>query len=132
MRAVVYAYSPFLVFSQVNSSPALSRDNDLDYEIKDALILDTLALVDPPTVDWRQLRTILQRRLTEKVRGRRDPTKQKRELNSDLNKILGGVRPRLYGEDPARSGKYQRIAPSKEWDQIQKVGCVDISATCAT
>jgi hypothetical protein len=49
---------PWLI--EVNSSPSLARDNPLDYEIKDALLRDVLAVVDAPAVDRTALKDVLQ------------------------------------------------------------------------
>ncbi len=57
---------PWLI--EVNSSPSLARDNPLDYEIKDALLKDVLAVVDVPAVDRTALKDVLQRRLTDRKR----------------------------------------------------------------
>jgi hypothetical protein len=57
---------PWLI--EVNSSPSLARDNPLDYEIKDALLRDVLAVVDAPAVDRSALSDVLQRRLSDRKR----------------------------------------------------------------
>ena len=49
---------PWLI--EVNSSPSLARDNPLDYEIKDALLRDVLAVVDAPAIDRTALKDVLQ------------------------------------------------------------------------
>ena len=35
--------------------------------------------------------------------------------------VLRGQAPRSYGEEPAETGNYQRIAPSPEWDDINRL-----------
>jgi hypothetical protein len=42
-------------------------------------------------------------------------------LNQDLNAVLGGKVPREYGVMPAATGAFERIAPSKTYDEIQRL-----------
>jgi hypothetical protein len=59
---------PWLI--EVNSSPSLSRENALDYEIKDRMVHDTLLLATPPAFDRDLLSELLKKRLSERPKSR--------------------------------------------------------------
>ena len=42
-------------------------------------------------------------------------------LNQDLNAVLGGKMPREYGVMPETMGAFDRIAPSKTFDEIKRL-----------
>lgn len=98
---------------EVNASPSLARENNLDIRVKNAMIRDTIALIDPIPFDRNALSRILKRRLQEinklakpSLNLRSDPN-----LEKDLNDILGQARPRLYGELPASMGEFEGLCP---------------------
>lgn len=101
---------PWLI--EVNASPSLARENSVDHQIKNALIRDTIALVDPPAFDRAAAVRIFKRRATEfarngvKAYARNDP-----ELQKDLDAILLSP-PRPYGQDPRQMGLYEKLAPN--------------------
>ena len=50
---------------EVNASPSMARDTALDVRVKDAMIRDTVLLLDPAPYDREALLRVLQRRLSE-------------------------------------------------------------------
>jgi tubulin polyglutamylase TTLL5 len=107
---------PWLI--EVNSSPSLSRENELDFEIKDKMIRDTLLLASPPAFDRDLLSELLKKRMGERSKSRWNVDK---DLPAKLSEVLRGQAPRSYGEEPAEMGNYQRIAPSPEWEEINRL-----------
>ena len=55
---------------EVNSSPRPSRENALDYEIKNRMVQDTLLLASPPAFDRDLLSELLKKRLGERPKSR--------------------------------------------------------------
>jgi tubulin polyglutamylase TTLL5 len=113
-------FRPWLI--EVNSSPSMARENELDYQVKDALIYDTLRLVKPLHFDRCKLSEVLARRFhdaeMDKKRSHANTRHPKeaeaiatRQLNEDLTEILRGQVPRAFGELPEHMGSYTRIAP---------------------
>ncbi|KAJ0402221.1 hypothetical protein ATCC90586_002202 [Pythium insidiosum] len=113
---------PWLI--EINSSPSMARENALDFQVKDALMLDTLRLVRPLRFDRAQLVDVLRRRFHEAENERRrvhgaasmrHPRETEelaaRQLNEDLSAILLGQVPRQYGELPAHLGSFTRLCP---------------------
>ncbi|ETL79065.1 hypothetical protein L917_20239 [Phytophthora nicotianae] len=111
---------PWLI--EINSSPSMARDNDLDYQVKDAMMLDTLRVVDPLHFDRAKLAEVIARRQRNQEDKKRRPhahTRHPREaeemaarqLNEDLTAILRGKIPRAYGEIPENIGNYRRLCP---------------------
>ena len=99
---------------EINASPSLARGSPLDATIKEAMIADTIKLVDPLPFDRQLLLEAAQNRLNA-LRGR-SVGKDKLGMDSEpldvtLGKILRGRRPRLYGEMPQHLGGWKRIAP---------------------
>ncbi|KAK3243678.1 hypothetical protein CYMTET_46683 [Cymbomonas tetramitiformis] len=119
---------PWLV--EVNSSPSLATDTELDVEVKGSMLRDTVRLVDPPDFDRDALYRVLMRRLGggANQRGARPGggmgmgtlAEERDQINRDLNAILRGRMPRSYGEMPAYLGQFVRIAPSKGYDALLK------------
>ncbi|ETL79048.1 hypothetical protein L917_20247 [Phytophthora nicotianae] len=100
----------------------MERDNDLDYQVKDAMMLDTLRVVDPLHFDRAKLAEVIARRQCNQEDKKRRPhahTRHPREaeemaarqLNVDLTAILRGKIPRAYGEIPENIGNYRRLCP---------------------
>lgn len=87
---------PLLI--EVNACPALARDSALDADVKEDLIRDTIALVDPPTID----RMALSRICKERLGGQSG-----RNLEEDLRAIFMGRLPRQTGEMPRDLGGYE-------------------------
>ncbi|CAM9171739.1 unnamed protein product [Ectocarpus fasciculatus] len=148
---------PWLI--EVNTSPSMARDTHVDRQVKEALIFETVHLIDPLPFDRQKLVDILGRRLNEtehlKTRAfkqrhyphhhqqafdtpeaQRDAragdnlypspsakastsrehqrprrTREEADLESDLDQILRGRRPRQVGELPARMGNFVRLCP---------------------
>ena len=114
---------------EINSSPSMGIYGPLDQRIKTDLIHDTVNLVDPLGFNVNELLTVLKRRLKRHKQAQARPhvvsacsglgsgqgrvlsRRDRDELNRDLHGILGGKKPRQYGEDPEYFGRYQRLAP---------------------
>ena len=109
---------PWLI--EVNSSPSMGIDNDLDRRIKGTLIDDTLRLIDPLPCDRVALMRVLERRVEELRVNRLRPynsttvvgsAAHRHQLNRDLTDILRGRKPRVHGELPRHMGGFKRLAP---------------------
>lgn len=103
---------------EVNASPSLSRDNPLDFKVKNSLIKDIVALLDLLPYNREHLVKILQRRVQNKsFLTRNDPW-----LEADLRAILGNRVPRKYGELPRNMGLFQRLAPNMDkYEKLLKI-----------
>jgi len=98
---------------EVNGSPSMSRDYPLDSEVKEGLIKDTVALVDPSPIDRLALSEICQERLRQ-LSGRamdRGEYYCKSKLELDLQRIFPQGPPRPYGGTPKLMGGFQRLYP---------------------
>lgn len=93
---------------EVNSSPSLACESQLDDQIKGNLIRDTIALVEPPAYDREALANVCKRRLTNR---KSSHVSDKTVLESDLASILMNKIPRKFGDMPKKLGNYQRIYP---------------------
>lgn len=101
--------------------------------MKDALILDTIKLVNPLRFDRAKFVDIVSRRLqdldNEKKRPHahiRHPKQSEelaiRQLNEDLTEILNGDVPRNFGDMPAHLGSYRRICPhTTSYNQVRAI-----------
>lgn len=101
-------------------------------QVKDALILDTIKLVDPLRFDRAKFVDVVSRRLAELENEKRRPHAHirhpkeaeelaARQLNEDLTEILRGKVPRSYGELPAHLGSYRRICPhTTNYNQVRR------------
>ena len=98
---------PLLI--EVNACPALARDSDVDANVKEALIRDTIALVDPPAIDREALLRICRRRMSKGTGNKRE-AETRNQLDADLNEIFMGRVPRQVGEMPMAMGNYERLA----------------------
>ncbi|KAG1687261.1 hypothetical protein DVH05_005311 [Phytophthora capsici] len=122
---------PWLI--EINSSPSMARDHDLDYQVKDAMILDTLRIVDPLHFDRAKLAEVIARRQRDLDDEKRRPHAHMRhpreaeelavrQLNEDLSGILRGNLPRAYGELPENMGNYRRLCPyTTSYNQLVKL-----------
>jgi hypothetical protein len=97
-------YRPWLI--EVNASPSMARDCELDRRVKEPLIRDTIALVDPLPFDRDALVRAIERRRTGRSRG-----SPQQELAQDLEAILMGRAPRQVGDAPRFCGNYEPLAP---------------------
>jgi len=103
-------FRPWLL--EVNASPSLARETQLDIRVKNACIEDTIRLIDPPPFNRAAVSRILKRRL-EDMSKNKFMNKNDAELESDLRDILGDEYvPRRFGEDPRYMGDYQRLCPN--------------------
>ena len=100
---------PWLI--EANASPSMSRDSALDYRVKDAMIKDTILLVNPLPFDRAAVSRVMRRRMRDVATSKFTLGKGDSCLESDLKEILGRARPRRYGEMPANVGEYERLAP---------------------
>ena len=120
---------PWLI--EVNSSPSLERANPLDHAVKEPLVADTLALVDPPHFDRAVWREMVGWRAAERAGERMPHRGAPPSLAAELCALLHGCPPSApapapnatepgAGAPPAERplGMYERIAPSPAWDRL--------------
>jgi len=110
---------PWLI--EVNASPSLARENQLDVHVKDALVADTINLVAPPYFDRTAWAEMVRWRLAEMTGERRHATPPM--FASELTALLHGEAAQFAGRQPPSVGheracNYERIAPSAVWDRI--------------
>jgi len=113
---------PWLI--EVNASPSLSRDNQLDIRVKNAMIKDTVQLIDPAPFNRESIPRILKRRLKEFQQSKSSVLNNKYDsaLESDLKEILGDYVPRKFGEVPRNLGNYEMLCPgTKAYTQVMKL-----------
>ena len=112
---------------EVNSSPALTRQNPLDHEIKGTVITDTIRLVTPPAFDRSKLSELLLKSSGSDERGNQSGNRLtlKHDLAHKLDSVLGEdyteSGPRLMDHarpSDERLGGFEQIAPSKTYDTI--------------
>lgn len=101
---------PWLI--EVNASPSLARMNALDHRVKNALIKDTITLLDPAPFDRAAVVRVLRRRLNGLNRQKPVITRNDPELEHDLKEILGDHVPRQYGEVPRAMGQFELLCPN--------------------
>lgn len=108
---------------EVNASPSLARENQLDVRVKNAMIEDTIRLLNVPPYNRAAVTRILKRRLTDMSKSKGIISKSgDPELEGDLRDILGEYIPRRYGEDPEYIGDYQKLCPNtKIMDHVAKI-----------
>mmetsp|Transcript_1057 Transcript_1057/g.3431 ORF Transcript_1057/g.3431 Transcript_1057/m.3431 type:complete len:998 (-) Transcript_1057:2293-5286(-) len=110
---------------EANTSPSLEVSNELDAYVKEKVIRDTVALLDPLPFNRSALLSVLKRRLSE-LKTRHTLTsignaESRKQLNVDLSKILYGRKPRSYGDMPTQLGCFERVAPSKALTALMKL-----------
>jgi tubulin polyglutamylase TTLL5 len=119
---------PWLI--EINSSPSMAQDNQLDVKIKRKLIADTVRLVNPLPHDRAALLEVLKRRAAEMEQNRLRPfsqhqdeqLKEQDKLNRDLTAIFHGRKPRKHGELPEVMGSFERLCPDeKVYEHIQRM-----------
>ncbi len=115
-----YKLRPWLL--EVNASPSMARENHLDHKVKNALIRDTISLVDPIPYDRAAVARILKRRLHDVSKNKLNISKNDPDLFKDLKDIYGDHIPRQYGELPSHMGDYQKLCPdTKIHDHIMRL-----------
>lgn len=90
---------------EINSSPSLGCESELDFKVKGSLIKDTVLLVDPPRYDRRAVYDACKERLS-------NPKTMKGMQTNRRGRRLVDRLPRKYGERPRRMGNYTRIYPT--------------------
>jgi hypothetical protein len=115
---------PWLI--EVNASPAMACDFQVDKDVKYQLVEDTIRLVNPLSFDREALLEALKQKrdelVTNRLRPYANPTAmfknhreavdaKRSELDAVLSKVLQGQVPRRYGEMPEHMGQYKRLAP---------------------
>ena len=90
---------------EINSSPSLGCDSQLDFKVKGSLIKDTVLLVDPPRYDRRAVYDACKERLSN------PKTMQDMHTNWGERRLVDRL-PRKYGERPRRMENYARIYPT--------------------
>ena len=119
---------------EVNASPSLGIQTELDQHLKKELICDVLKLVDPAPYDRSALLDVVQKKIchvsaprssrSTNVAGKAHSSSHSTDqkiLQADLHSILRGVRPRQYGELPKHQGNFERIAPSQSYNQFDRL-----------
>jgi len=109
---------------EVNASPSMAMDTELDRAIKPQLVRDTILLVNPMPFDRAYLSELLSRRARTSQWARRAPREREeiqRFVNSTMHQILLGQFPRLVGDVPALTGLYERLAPTQLSERLQKL-----------
>ena len=107
---------------EVNASPSLARENQLDVRVKNAMVRDTIKLVNPAPFDRSAVPRILKRRLKEASQNKFIVSRKDPNLEKDLKEILGNFIPRRYGELPICMGEYQRLCPeTKIYNYVMKL-----------
>lgn len=101
---------PWLI--EVNACPSLARESLLDMEVKEALIRDTIKIVQPCEFDRSALFQICKRRLNQRKRSMRASRTDRQELERDLKQIFGDHRPRVFGEMPLEDTDFERLSPT--------------------
>jgi tubulin polyglutamylase TTLL5 len=97
---------------EVNASPSMARHTHLDIRIKNAVIQDTIELLDPTPYDRVALKRIISRRLPGiRQRPLHAILKADADLERDLHDILRGQLPRAFGELPRSMGRFERLCP---------------------
>ncbi|GFH51855.1 hypothetical protein CTEN210_08330 [Chaetoceros tenuissimus] len=109
---------PWLI--EVNSCPALSRESELDFRVKEKLISDVLKVVDPPQYNRDALLECCRKRLYEKKRASSKFVSEKELLEEDLKKVFDNKVPRQYGEHKDDTGFFDRIAPSAIYSELHE------------
>lgn len=113
---------PYLI--EVNASPSMGLDTELDRVIKPRLIKDTINLVDPLPFNRWYLSYLLERRLMTGIFEERAPknkAEKQQRLNEMMYYLLNQQKPRMLGEMPQKMGLYRRLAPSPVYDQLLKM-----------
>ena len=113
---------PWLI--EVNASPSLGRDNQLDVRVKNAMIKDAIQLVDPAPFNREAIPRILKRRLQECQQSKSSFLNSKNDsaLESDLAEILGDYVPRKFGEVPKNMGNFEMLCPgTKTYSHVIKL-----------
>lgn len=107
---------------EVNSSPSLARENSLDVRVKNAMIRDTIQLLDVTPFDRAALARVLRRRLNEMTKSKYSVPRHDQFLEADLKAILGKSLPRTLGDMPLVLGAYQRLCPMTDiWEIVSKM-----------
>lgn len=107
---------------EVNASPSMSRDNHLDVRVKNAMIRDTILLVDPIAYDRASVARVLKRRLSDMAKNKFSLNKNDPDLEKDLRDMLGDRVPRSYGQEPTYLGDYERLCPeTKMYAHVMKL-----------
>lgn len=100
---------PWLI--EVNACPSLARESHLDVAVKEAMIRDTITIVQPCAYDRNALAEVCKRRLHHRKRSMKDSLSDRHELEQDLIQIFGKHTPRLFGELPKMGTDFEQIAP---------------------
>lgn len=66
---------------------------------------------------------VLKRRLgsNQSKAGHGTMAEERAALNADLERVLRGQRPRLYGEPPSHVGQFAQMAPSKRYNKLLRL-----------
>lgn len=102
----------FINFFKVNHSPSFTTDSKLDREIKDALIYDTILLLNMPTADKRRFIEEEKKRVKDRLFQRASRKDNKyREEQEDLAQKW---QKEIEKWEDEHMGNYRRIYPTPE------------------
>lgn len=103
---------PWLI--EVNSSPSLAMNTELDHRVKRQLLIDLLRIIDPFPFNYELLEALLKCQLG-KLKNRKNRMCCKNpsctSCHIRLEDILYGRHSRAFGELPFKLGAFQRLAP---------------------
>jgi hypothetical protein len=106
---------------EVNASPSLERESELDAQIKERLIADTVRLIAPPFFDRAVLQRMAEWRLADLAKGAKTASRlAPPPFARELCALLHGEGERRVGEMPQELGLYQRIVPSPFHERITR------------
>ncbi len=96
-------------FSKVNHSPSFTTDSKLDREIKDALIYDTLLLLNMPAADKRRFLEEEKKRVKERLFQR--PSKKDSKFREEQEDLAQQWQIEIEKWEDQHIGNYRRIYP---------------------
>ncbi|XP_075714251.1 tubulin polyglutamylase TTLL13 isoform X2 [Rhinoderma darwinii] len=102
---------------EVNHSPSFTTDSRLDREVKDALLYDTLNLINLRACDKRKVLEEDKRRVKERLLQRNQPKENRRE---QLESTQAAWLEQVEKYEDSNLGGYQRIYPQATADKYEK------------
>lgn len=102
---------------EVNHSPSFTTDSRLDREVKDALLYDTLNLINLRACDKRKVIEEDKRRVKERLLQRNLPKESRRE---QLESTQAAWLEQVEKYEDSHLGGYQRIYPQATGDKYEK------------
>lgn len=100
---------------EVNASPSMGRDTQLDVRVKNSMICDTIRLLDVAPYDRAAVARVLKKRIKDISSKNFALSKSDPDLENNLKDILGDYIPRKYGEVPKNMGGYEMLCPNTKF-----------------